>query len=341
LKSRKKRRNKQAGREKSRPVLDAMIPPASQTVFLFPGQGSQLVGMGRELAAAFPAAQQIFMEADDILGFHLSRIAWEGPEIDLNDTINTQPALLVQSTAVLHVFQQLYPGFKPAYTAGHSMGELSALIVAGALPFADALRLVRRRGELMKQAGMLSPGGMAAIMGLEIPVLDQLCNQASRPDAQPAEIVQVANDNCPGQVVISGSSQALVRALELAQQAGARRAIPLAVSIAAHSPLMSMAQTSFNQAVADAPITKAVVPLVGNVTASPLIQADQVRADLQAQLTHRVRWTETIQFMISQGITTFIEMGNGTVLTGLLKRINRDATGINLGTPDDFAKLAN
>jgi [acyl-carrier-protein] S-malonyltransferase len=295
--------------------------------------------MGRELAAAYPAAHQTFVEADEILGFQLSRMAWDGPETELNDTINTQPALMVHSTAVLRVFQELYPGFQPAFTAGHSMGELSALIAAGALPFADALQLVRRRGELMKQAGELSPGGMAAIMGLDIPALDQLCSQASRPEAQPPEIVQVANDNCPGQVVISGASQALERALHLAQQAGARRAIPLAVSIAAHSPLMSMAQASFNQAVAEAPITPAVVPLVGNVTASPLLQADQVRADLQAQLTHRVRWTETIQFMVSQGITTYIEMGSGTVLNGLLKRISRDAIGINLGAPLDFAKL--
>lgn len=318
-----------------------MINLASKTAFLFPGQGSQFIGMGHDLAAAYPAARQIFEEADQILGFHLSRLAWEGPEVELNDTINTQPAILVHSTAVLTVFQQFFPGFQAAFTAGHSMGELSALVAAGALPFPDALCLVRRRGELMKQAGLVSPGGMAAIMGLDIPVLDQLCSQASRLDQEPPEVVQVANDNCPGQVVISGSSQALERALQLAQQAGARRVIPLAVSIAAHSPLMSMAQASFNQAVADAPITRAVVPLVGNVTASPLVQAGQVRADLQAQLTHRVRWTETIQYMISQRISTFIEMGNGTVLTGLLKRINRDATGINLGTPDDIAKLAN
>jgi [acyl-carrier-protein] S-malonyltransferase len=318
-----------------------MVNPASKIAFLFPGQGSQFIGMGHDLAAAFPAAHQIFEAADQILGIHLTRLTWEGPETELNDTINTQPAILVHSTAVLAVFRQLFPNFQAAFTAGHSMGELSALIAAGVLPFPDALRLVRRRGELMKQAGLVSPGGMAAIMGLDIPVLDQLCSQASRLEQEPPEVVQVANDNCPGQVVISGSSQALERALQLAQQAGARRVIPLAVSIAAHSPLMSMVQASFNQAVADAPITRAIVPLVGNVTARPLVQAGQVRADLQAQLTHRVRWTETIQFMISKGISTFIEMGNGTVLTGLLKRINRDATGINLGTPADFAKLAN
>jgi [acyl-carrier-protein] S-malonyltransferase len=318
-----------------------MLPAYHQTVFLFPGQGSQIVGMGREIAAAYPSARQAFNEADEILGFPLSRLAWDGPETDLNDTINTQPALMVHSIAVLRVVQELYPGIQPAYTAGHSMGELSALVAAGALPFEDALRLVRRRGELMKQAGDVSPGGMAAILGLDIPTLDKICNQASLLDIDPPEIVQVANDNCPGQVVISGSSQALERAMQLAQQAGARRAVPLAVSIAAHSPLMATCQASFNQAVREAPITDAVVPLVGNVGALPLVLADQIKADLLAQLTHRVRWTETIQFMISQGISTFVEMGNGTVLTGLLKRINQDAAGINLGTPADFAKLAN
>jgi [acyl-carrier-protein] S-malonyltransferase len=318
-----------------------MLPGHPQTVILFPGQGSQIVGMGREIAAAYSSARQVFTEADEILGFSLSRLAWDGPETELNDTKNTQPALMAHSIAVLRVVQELYPSFQPAYTAGHSMGELSALVAAGALHFEDALRLVRRRGELMKQAGEVSPGGMAAILGLDIPTLDQICNQASQLEIDPPEIVQVANDNCPGQVVISGSSQALDRALRLAQQAGARRAVPLAVSIAAHSPLMATCQASFNQAVREAPITDAMVPLVGNVGAVPLVKADQIRADLQAQLTHRVRWTETIQFMISQGISTFVEMGNGTVLTGLLKRINRDAEGINLGTPADFAKLAN
>jgi len=305
------------------------------TAFLFPGQGSQALGMGRDLAEKFPTARSVFEEADALLGFPLSRLAWDGPEDQLNDTINTQPALLVHSVAVLRVFQELYPGFSPAFLAGHSMGELSTLVAAGALPFPETLNLVRRRGELMKRAGDVSPGGMAAILGLDIPTLDQLCAQASTP----GEIVQVANDNCPGQVVISGASPALERALELARETGARRAVRLAVSIAAHSPLMEGAQLDFNQAVVQAPIEDPKLTIMGNVSAAPLRGAGQVRADLQAQLTSRVRWTESIQNMIGQGITIFVELGSGNVLTGLLKRIDRQAQSLNLGGVADFEKL--
>ena len=171
------------------------------TAFVFPGQGSQSVGMGRDLADKYPLAKQTFEEADDILGISLSRLMWDGPDVDLNDTVNTQPALYVHSIAAQRVFSHLYPDFMPASVAGHSLGELSALTAAGALPFADGLRLVRTRGELMKRAGEQSPGSMAAILGLDISVLETVCADASTPD----EIVQVANDNCPGQVVISGA----------------------------------------------------------------------------------------------------------------------------------------
>ncbi len=308
----------------------------NRVAFLFPGQGSQYVGMGVSLAEAYPEARAIFEQADDLLGVNLSRIAWEGPAELLNDTINTQPALLVHSVAALRVLESRFPVVQAAFTAGHSLGELSALVAAQALPFEDALHLVRRRGELMKQAGEQSPGGMAAIIGLDIPTLEVICEQASAP----GDTVQIANDNCPGQVVISGDETALERALEAARQAGARRAIRLAVSIAAHSRLMESAQREFSRAVEAAPIQASRIPIVGNVTARPLETPEDVRADLQAQLTSRVRWTESIRYLLEQGVDTFIEIGSGEVLLGLVKRINRKTKRIPFGTPEDVSALA-
>ncbi len=307
----------------------------NQTAFVFPGQGSQALGMGKALAQTYHVARMIFAQADEILGFSLSRLAWDGPEDQLNDTLNTQPALLVHSVAALRVFEEKFPEYQPAFVAGHSMGELSALVAARALPFPDALRLARKRGAAMKEAGTTNPGGMAAIMGLDIPALEKVCAKASAE----GEIVQVANDNCPGQVVISGANTALDRALQLAQAAGARRAMRLPVSIAAHSPLMGPAQTGFSQAVEAAPIGDPFIPIIGNVNAVPLTTAAEIRADLRAQLTHRVRWSESVQFLAVKGVTSFIEIGSGSVLVGLIKRITKEAQGIPLGTPDDFAKL--
>jgi [acyl-carrier-protein] S-malonyltransferase len=306
-----------------------------KTALLFPGQGSQTVGMGYALAQAYPVANEIFMQADETLGFSLSRLAWEGPEDSLNDTINTQPALLTHSIAALKAFKQVYPDIMPTYVAGHSMGELSALVAAEALTFTDGLRLVRIRGELMKQAGEKAQGGMAAVLGLEIPQLEQLCTQASKN----SEIVQVANDNCPGQVVISGANPALERVLPMIKQAGARKVVRLAVSIAAHSPLMIHAQADFNNSVEATPIKNPSIPIIGNVTASTLLDAQAIRRDLQDQLTHRVRWTETIQYLISEGITDFIEVGSGSVLGSLIKRIDRQVKVKSLGTPEDFQQL--
>jgi len=292
--------------------------------------------MGQQLAADFPVAQTIFQDANQALGIELSNIAWQGPQEELDDTLNTQPALMVHSYAALRVLQDQFPDLQPAAVAGHSMGELSALIAAGALEFKDGLQLVRRRGELMQAAGEKSPGGMAAILGLSIDTLEQICTSASRSN----EIVQIANDNCPGQVVISGANPALERAMGSAKEAGARRVVKLVVSIAAHSPLMEYAQDQFSSAVVASEINDPQVPVIGNVNAQPLVTIADIEKDLRAQLNSRVRWTESIQYLVSTGITTFIEVGNNTVLTGLLKRIDRSVQGISFGEPQDLEKIA-
>ncbi len=307
----------------------------AKTAFVFPGQGSQAVGMGRELAASHPAARQLFEQADALLGFAFSAIMWDGPDTDLNDTLNTQPALFIHSLASWEAFRQAHPGRVPVFVAGHSLGEISAIAAAGALTFEDGLQLVRKRGELMKRAGELNPGGMAAVLGLDIPTLEKVCAAAS----QPGELVQVANDNSPGQVVISGHKPALERAMEGAKAAGAKRAIPLAVSIAAHSPLMDSIQAEWDAAVEAAKFIDASIPVVGNVTARPLVAAADLKADIRAQMQSRVRWVESAQWMNSQGVNTFVETGTGAVLAGLVKRILEGVETYPLGNPQDFDAL--
>lgn len=305
----------------------------TSTAFVFPGQGSQTVGMGKDLAAQYPIAKLTFEEADSILGFSLSAIMWDGPDTDLNDTLNTQPALYIHSLAAYRTFSHLNPDFEPASLAGHSLGELSALAAARAFSFEDGLRLVRKRGELMKRAGELAPGSMAAILGVDIPTLDKVCAEASTPD----ELVQVANDNCPGQVVISGAKPAVERAMAGAKAAGAKRALPLAVSIAAHSPLMDSIQAEWNQAVDAAAFRELKTPVIGNVHAAVLKTADEARADIKAQMQSRVRWTDSVKTMASMRINAFVEVGTGAVLGGLIKRITSDAVSYPLGNPQDFA----
>ncbi len=304
--------------------------------FLFPGQGSQRMGMGRDLAEAYPAARQTFEEADALLGFPLSRLMWDGPEAELNDTANTQPALYVHSLAALRVLRSLRPDLRPMCLAGHSLGQFSALTAAGALPFEAGLRLVRLRGELMRRAGKAAPGSMAAVLGLDVSVLDSICAQASAA----GEVVQVANDNCPGQAVLSGARAAVERAAGLAKEAGARRVIPLAVSVAAHSPLMAGIQQEFALAVSETSFTMPAVPVVCNVTARPLQSVEEMRANLVAQLTSRVRWRESVAWMGAQGIAVFFEIGCGTVLGGLTGRILPQAETRPLGVPSDFAALS-
>jgi [acyl-carrier-protein] S-malonyltransferase len=307
------------------------------TALVFPGQGSQFVGMGRALALAEPAAADVFARADYQLGFPLSTLCWEGPEQALNDTINTQPALLVHSIAALRVLQQRFPGFRPACVAGHSMGEFTALVAAEALGFDQALELVRERGRAMQEAGARRPGGMAAVFGLEVDAVAETCARASR---EAGAVVQVANDNCPGQVVISGETSALDRAIEILPADGAKKTIRLAVSIGAHSPLMQPAQDRLRRAIDAAGLSDPRFPIIGNVEAAPLTSADAVRRDLQAQLTSRVRWTESIRVMRAAGVTTFAELGAGNVLCGLIRRIDRAAMTLAIDAPETFAALA-
>jgi len=302
---------------------------------IFPGQGSQFVGMGSELAREFPEAKEIFEEADDMLGFPISELMWKGPEEDLNDTVNTQPALYIHSMAANRIFTNRYPGFQPAFVAGHSLGEISALSAAGALSFNEGLGLVRVRGELMKRAGELSPGGMAAILGLDISTLEKICSEASRED----ELVQVANDNCPGQVVISGAKPAVERAITFAKSAGAKRGVSLAVSIAAHSPLMNSIQLEWDNVVDTCAMNNTTVPVIGNVHANSLTTADSLRADLKDQMSSRVRWTESVEKMFEMGTRVFIEVGSGNVLIGLIRRIERDTGRFSIGIPSDFDLL--
>ena len=292
--------------------------------------------MGKELAAHFPLAARVFEEADEIVGFALSRLCWEGPIEELNDTVNTQPALLVHSVAALRVLQSVRPELRAAWLAGHSLGEFSALVAAGAMNFPDALLLVRTRGEAMKAAGVRSPGGMAAVLGLELEAVEAACAAAR---AATGEAVQVANDNCPGQLVISGSKPALASAIERLRASGARRVVELAVSIAAHSALMGPAQAELNRAIESTPISAPGIPVIGNVSAAPLGSVADIRQELRSQLTSRVRWTETIRSMLEAGVTNFIELGTRDVLSNLVRRIDRQVNTAAAGDPAGFERL--
>ncbi|HQV69760.1 MAG TPA: ACP S-malonyltransferase [Thermoflexales bacterium] len=291
------------------------------TAYVFPGQGSQFVGMGAESARVRPILRGTFERADAALGFALSRLCWEGPEAELNDTLNTQPALFAHSLGAFYMAQMSGELPAPDFVAGHSLGEFSALCAAGALAFEDGVKLVRERGRLMKLAGERAPGGMAAVLGLQPDALREVCAEVS---AQHNPGVVVANDNCPGQIVISGGKEAVAAASAIAKTKGAKRVLPLAVSIASHSPLMHSIADEFAAAVKNTPLVTATIPVIGNTTARPITHPDDIRAELNAQLTSPVRWTETVQWLGAQGVTQFVELGPKDVLCNLIKRTLTD-----------------
>jgi [acyl-carrier-protein] S-malonyltransferase len=304
---------------------------------VFPGQGSQAPGMGQALAAAFPAARGLFQEVDDALSQHLSRLMFDGPEDELTLTENAQPALLAASLATLRVLES-EAGFdiarQAAYVAGHSLGEYSALAAARALSVADAARLVRRRGRAMQKAVPVGAGTMAALLGLEIDAARDIAKQAAE-----GGVCAVANDNSPGQIVVSGDRAAVERAVALAAGHGARRSIMLPVSAPFHSPLMRPAAEVMQEALAETTVARPAVPLVANVTAAPTSDPGEIRELLVAQVTHMVRWRESVQLFAANAVEEVVELGAGRVLAGLVKRIDRGLAAVSVGTPAEVEAL--
>jgi [acyl-carrier-protein] S-malonyltransferase len=296
--------------------------------FLFPGQGAQKVGMGRALAERYPAAREVFETADRVLGLSLSRLMWEGPEDELRQTRHAQPALLTHSVAALRLVEAA--GLQPTWTAGHSLGEYSACVAAGALEFGDALGLVQRRGELMHAAGVERPGTMAAILGLDAAQVEAVCAEASS-----AGVVRPANLNAPGQVAISGEIAAVEKACEVARTRGAKRAMRLEVAGAFHSPLMESAASGLAAKLAEVRFRDARCPVVMNATARPTSRAEEIRAGLERQLLGAVRWEESMRVLLGVGAEGFIEIGSGKVLRGLLRQVG-DAPSWNVEDPESL-----
>jgi len=302
---------------------------AGPVAFVFPGQGSQYVGMGKALFEVSETARQVFRRADEILGFALTHLCFEGPEQDLNDTINAQPAILTVSVACLNVLRERWQAMgqviAPQYVAGHSLGEFTALVAADVIDFENALVLVRERGRLMKENGSLRPGGMLAVLGLDKDVLEEVVAEASA-----LGIITVANANSPGQIVLSGEGPALDRASELARARGASRVVRLPISIASHSPLMARAAAQFGEIVARLPLRQPRIPVVANITGTILTSADDIRKELADHILKPVQWTASVVEMVARGSAEFLEIGPGQVLSGLIRRISQDAHVVTL-----------